>query len=1349
MADLETKIKITAENNTNSAIAQVNKNISDTAKATKLAGDSSLTFKSILSSLNISYVDIARSVLNYAKENLNLSAEIEGLGDNTDSLAERMQKNRTEVTLSFGAVKKLSDYLKEIKFPIPAVISFTDKLADLRIKLGVGGKKPVVFQDVVDGAKEAVAAIGVVTDAVSDYYSNEISEMQSDFATSAAMTAAVVADAAVSMSQAIELEEQFNAASRTISGTAQELSDLEDRLQDLSTDSLAVPVEQLYSVAGIAGTMGKTAQDAAGFVQQVSEAAIALQIPVESLAEKFGTVQTQLGNTDAEMTTLLDKINAVADSMAGKVSENDIFTVLSTGVATAAQNFGLMQGETVALVGSLLSLGEAPETARTAIVSLLSSLQNAKNQTPEFQAALGQLGTSADKLAVDIKAKPMETLKGLLTQMNGLSNAARLDLATKLLGSGGDSIALSKLVANVGLLNTGLGTVSDTQKFAGSVHDAYSSSIETASAKIDMLFNALKEQAASTMQPFLPLFKVVVDGLTNFVVWMKTGKDAFSGLTEILSQSIVFWAASAGAIGAVGSALSMAAQLYSVLNSRIGFYATKIYDAVLLTRAFAVAQWENVLALLAHGDGTRRANVFTMLWGQGLTGLRNALIAAKSAVVGFLGPIGLWGIAITTAVTSFFYLIDKTVEFGGQTVKVSEIIKAALSVIADQFISAFNTIKGGVEILLASKFFKVATWFGIAAGISTTITMMGGLSAAIATVAAVITGAIAPALAVLTPLLAFVMTPVGLLVAGFVLMTAVVEGFIYKATGEFASFEDLMTSLGAGIAGSINSIIGGFALLTGSIQHFGIVAGLYWDNFLGKISDSELEKKLAAEAEMFTGFANEMAQKDFVGEFKTEIEQKLTKKTVESAPDKRGKDTGGAATAATDGKEAKAQADAKKKALDEENKALKEALTEKARLIKDSEDTAIREIERSGKTQQEIDDAVFAEKLKSQKAMADELAYQMLDQKTKLENISKIAVTESNGTTSFVDFEEQGKKQLATIEIKQKLIDAAKKGDNAPLAKIADDQAALEAEKKLINDGLIAKRAGIAEELTARKAALTEIETATRTNVQNLIAIEKEHHDKAVAAQNEIANLHKTGAEKLREIERAGMTDAQLKADKELEITQKTAQVKELIKKGEFAKAAEEGKKLQDLTATAAMDANSQVKTGELPWYEGALAADKYKESLTLTEQALQGVSTAEQEKEEAAAMQRAEQEIKLRETKGVIDAINTALASKKMLEIVADTKAIDAVKTAIDTIPNVKRIKIEFGENGVPSFSEAASVTNKAVANNKTGVTSDSEKILGRYVISMGDAGNINAIADKAADVTLEKLKKYNRTAT
>jgi len=287
------------------------------------------------------------------------------------------------------------------------------------------------------------------------------------------------------------------------------------------------------------------------------------------------------------------------------------------------------------------------------------------------------------------------------------------------------------------------------------------------------------------------------------------------------------------------------------------------------------------------------------------------------------------------------------------------------------------------------------------------------------------------------------------------------------------------------------------------------------------------------------------------------------------------------------------------------------------------------------------------------------------------------------------------------------------------------------------------------KELLSKKETLKRIEDSQKESISNLISIEKEHHDKAIAAQNEIANLHKTGAEKLREIERAGMTDAQLKADKELEITQKTAQVKELIKKGEFAKAAEEGKKLQDLTATAAMDANSQVKTGELPWYEGALAADKYKESLTLTEQALQGVSTAEQEKEEAAAMQRAEQEIKLRETKGVIDAINTALASKKMLEIVADTKAIDAVKTAIDTIPNVKRIKIEFGENGVPSFSEAASVTNKAVANNKTGVTSDSEKILGRYVISMGDAGNINAIADKAADVTLEKLKKYNRTAT
>jgi hypothetical protein len=100
--------------------------------------------------------------------------------------------------------------------------------------------------------------------------------------------------------------------------------------------------------------------------------------------------------------------------------------------------------------------------------------------------------------------------------------------------------------------------------------------------------------------------------------------------------------------------------------------------------------------------------------------------------------------------------------------------------------------------------------------------------------------------------------------------------------------------------------------------------------------------------------------------------------------------------------------------------------------------------------------------------------------------------------------------------------------------KIAESKALME-KKTAENDAnfdtkiLVAKKNNLPtsqlerEKLIAKRDILLEYQKTQKEVVDDLKAEEKKHRDNAAAAQQEIINLRKTGAEKLREIERAGM----------------------------------------------------------------------------------------------------------------------------------------------------------------------------------------------------------------------------------
>ena len=1178
-------------------------------------------------------------------------AEI-GLNNTTDALNETSRAaERASFSLEKlrGAMFKADD-LKKIEFnkDLPKELEKTSKeLKTLKTSIFDKQKITIDYEDL----KKALATAEKLKNTVVDYSSKKVVEKKEEVVGSIGLTVANVAASAVQMQQAIALEKGFSEASRTIEGTAQQLEDLDIKLQDLSSTSLATPIEELYQIAGTGGAMGKTVGEIENFVTQVSEASVALQIPAADLAEKFGTIQSQLHLTNEEMTSLGDQINSTADSMPGKVREIDIFEVLSTGVATAGKSFGLMKGETVALTGSLLALGESPETARTAIVSLLTNLQTASEQPKSFQKSLEIMGTSAEKLKEDIRNKPMPTLIEFLKTLKGFDEFKKKALLTGIMGMGGDMNAVAKMTDTVGLLEKSLGTTTDATQYSGSVHKAYSKSIETADAKITLFKNSLKEMAASAMTPLLPIFKIVIDGLRGVTNWLKTGRDAFSGITEILTQSILLFISMGGAIRVLSWAFGLLSPaLVGSTTAIVGFYGklapyiAKLTTAIATTRTFAAAQYAAAVAWIRGG-------------GQAAVAAAAAAAAVEANAVAAAAAAAAVEAEATAAATATAAIVATAAAATAAAAGVeSEVIATAAAAAAAESTAitaaaaaAAATVEAEVAAAAAVEANAAAT-AAAAAAQPRNFLQWARATFTIDNLRKAFTALKATAATAGRFLINAVGGPTG---AWLIAITTLIASIAYLAdkTVTFgnttAKVSEIISAAWRVFAKSFQPIIDFFTKTTEASAEFAnqtakdIEQFSTWENvfasFLTKIDKligafiwlgDTIGNTFALAVDLFSGgdmtaaidnFITSMTESfnfafggNVLGTFKQKIEQELVKPKATATPDKRADDTGTSSAATqTDeaAKEAKDQAELIAKIK-------KEQFAAELQGFKDKEAEQIRAAEFSGKTQQEIDKEVFNAKLSA-----------------------------AQSTAAF-------------------------------LKKALDD------ELILYRTAVFDKKTLTKEELESKKASLNDIQAAYKANIDNLNALEKSHRDKAISLDKEIRDLKKQGQDGLREIARAGMTDTQVAADKQLEIDEKTAQMRQLMNNKEYAEAAALGK---ELNALALEQAKTKAKSGD-----SMVAQYDYEQSVKLTTDALQAQKAEEQAKADAAKAAAEAQRLALENLANQISEFNKTLTTGSELNVIVDTKEVDNLKAKIDEAVKPRQLIVATSKQGNKEYTDA-----------------------------------------------------------
>ena len=209
------------------------------------------------------------------------------------------------------------------------------------------------------------------------------------------------------------------------------------------------------------------------------------------------------------------------------------------------------------------------------------------------------------------------------------------------------------------------------------------------------------------------------------------------------------------------------------------------------------------------------------------------------------------------------------------------------------------------------------------------------------------------------------------------------------------------------------------------------------------------------------------------------------------------------------------------------------------------------------------------------------------------------------------------------------------------------------------------------EELASKRSSLLTIETAYKTQIANLIALEQQHRDKALGFFKELADRATAHADKLREFATIGMNAEQVNEQRKRELVNGTAQVKKLIAAGEFEEARVLSDKLmvlaeQDFQAKKKLaDETNKAKPGYGDDNAAKQALDTYNQLYELGNKAIAGSANAANLQADIAKKEADKQVKALEEISTTIDKINNDILTVKV-----DSSEVSAATDAINAIP-------------------------------------------------------------------------------
>ena len=336
------------------------------------------------------------------------------------------------------------------------------------------------------------------------------------------------------------------------------LKRLSQRLINM-TRVIPITKEGLAAIAAAGGQLGVAEESIPEFVETAAKMATAFDM----LPEEAGDAMAKLSNVYnipiSEMARLGDAINHLSDNTAAKAK--DIVPLLQR-IGGNAKQFGLSAVQAAALGDAFVSMGKKPEVAATAINAMLTKLQTASKQGKKFQAALIEMGLSAEGLEQSVAQDGQGALSGFLEQLGQLDKQTRAGLLTDLFGlEYADDISL--LSGNLDQYRKALNLVGAQEKFSGSMEKEFQNRSNTTANRIQLmqqrwaaLQQRIGEQLIPVLEKLMDIIGPLMDGIGGWIEKHPKLTSVVVAFTGVIGGLALIVAPVITAIASLGAAIA-------------------------------------------------------------------------------------------------------------------------------------------------------------------------------------------------------------------------------------------------------------------------------------------------------------------------------------------------------------------------------------------------------------------------------------------------------------------------------------------------------------------------------------------------------------------------------------------------------------------------------------------------------------------------------------------------------------------------------------------------------------------------------------------------------------------------
>lgn len=318
---------------------------------------------------------------------------------------------------------------------------------------------------------------------------------------------------------AAQYESAFTAVERTSGLAGEQAAGLREELLQL-TREIPQTFAEISSLASRGAQLGIDSSEIADFTEVVAQfVATSDTVTLDQAVEAFGRISNLLGDTNFNaLGSAITLVGVNAAATEGQIVKT------TQELAPFGAAVGLASDEVIALAAAVSSLGQPPERARSAFLTLQRVVDGAVTGMNDNLGAFSQLlGMTEAETANLWKQDPGQFIQSFVTALGGVENLTvafdqlginerRAVQVFQALAADSRNAAGGMSVLSSAFADANQGYVEGTE-----LQRQYALIVDDLASKWQILMNAVMEFAAAAGTAAMPALKALIDGLSGVI----------------------------------------------------------------------------------------------------------------------------------------------------------------------------------------------------------------------------------------------------------------------------------------------------------------------------------------------------------------------------------------------------------------------------------------------------------------------------------------------------------------------------------------------------------------------------------------------------------------------------------------------------------------------------------------------------------------------------------------------------------------------------------------------------------------------------------------------------------------